>query len=487
MKIRSYLSVLPFALTLVFSLLASTCARNPVTGKNELMLISENQEIAMGQSYHPQVLSEFGVYPDSTLQQFIRAKGAAMAKISHRPNLGWNFVIVDSPVVNAFAVPGGYVYFTRGIMAHFNNEAQFAGVLGHEIGHVTARHTAAQQSKQTLAQVGLIAGMVVSPELAQMGDAAMQGLQLLFLKFGRDAESQSDQLGVEYSTKIGYNSHEMADFFNTLKRLQDEAGVVIPTFLSTHPDPADRYNRVHQLSDEWQAKLNVQPATLEVDRDSYLKMIDGIVYGDDPRQGYFEEGFFYHPELKFKFPVPQGWQTQNTTSQVIMVTQDQKAGLLLQLGQGATPREAVEAAVQKFQLSVVESNQETVSNLPAFYAIGDLTDQQSQQVLRVLVYAIQYNGLIYQFLGFADKTTFGTYTPIFQRTTRGFSQLTDPAKLNVKPERISIRTVPRNMSFTEAMRNFSMPADRIEELAILNGMEKEQQVPQGTLIKIVAR
>src|SRR6185436_3323071 len=138
-------------------------------------------------------------------------------------------------------LPGGYVYFTRGIMAHFNNEAEFAGVLGHEIGHVTARHSVIAQRNQMLGQIGLIAGVVLVPELAQFQDMLSQGLQLALMSFGRDAERQADKLGVEYSSDIGYDAHEMAGFFKTLERQSKLSGAPeIPEFLSTHPSPASR-------------------------------------------------------------------------------------------------------------------------------------------------------------------------------------------------------------------------------------------------------
>ena len=254
-----------------------------------------------------------------------------MAVISHRPNLGYQFRVLDSPVVNAFAVPGGFVYFTRGIMAHFNNEAEFAGVLGHEIGHITARHSAQQYSNQVLAQLGLVIGMAVSEDFARFGDLASQGLGLLFLKFSRDHESQSDELGVEYSSKIGYDAHQMADFFQTIDRLSGGNNGGIPTFLSTHPNPADRNKKVHELATKWQQSSNVTPANLKVNRDGYLRMIDGIVYGEDPRQGYVESNIFYHPELKFQFPVPQEWQLQNMASQVQMAPKDGKALMFMTL------------------------------------------------------------------------------------------------------------------------------------------------------------
>src|SRR5687768_17175973 len=221
--------------------LFNQCAKNPVTGNRQLVLMSEAQEIEMGKSADPQIIQQYGLYPDKGLQDFITEKGKKMAAISHRPNIEYHFRVVDSDILNAFAVPGGYVYFTRGIMAHFNNEAEFAGVLGHEIGHIAARHSVVQQRNALLGQLGIIAGMVIKPELAQFGDVASQGLGLLFLKFGRDDERQSDQLGVEYSSKIGYDAEQMANFFRTLERQHAKSGAgELPEFLSTHPSPGNR-------------------------------------------------------------------------------------------------------------------------------------------------------------------------------------------------------------------------------------------------------
>ena len=218
-----------------------SCARNPVSGKRQVVLMSEAQEIAMGKEADPQIIAQFGLYEDSSLQRFLREKGLQMAAISHRPNLNYEFKIVNSEVLNAFATPGGYVYFTRGIMAHFNNEAELAGVLGHELGHITARHGVEQQRNAMLSQLGLIAGIVIAPELAQFAEAASQGLGLLLLKFGRDAERESDELGVEYSSKIGYDAQQMANFFITLERQGEQTGSSeLPPFLSTHPNPGER-------------------------------------------------------------------------------------------------------------------------------------------------------------------------------------------------------------------------------------------------------
>src|SRR5512133_2968596 len=295
----------------------NSCAVNPVTGKRQIMLMSEQQEVAMGLAYDPQVIAAFGEYPDAELQNFVQAKGTELGKISHRPTLEYHVRVVDSPVVNAFAIPGGYIYLTRGIMAQFNNEAELIGVMGHEIGHVTARHSVSQQSKQQMGQLLLIGGMIASEKFAQYAQTALQGMELLFLKFSRDDERMADRLGVGYMSLVGYDGHKMAHFFQVLNKMnmsESEGGV--PTFLSTHPDPGDRFNSVNKSAQEWQDSLKLP--VYKVNADSYLQLIDGIVYGEDQRQGYLEGNVFYHPDLKFRFAHPAGWKLENAPRQVSM-------------------------------------------------------------------------------------------------------------------------------------------------------------------------
>ncbi len=469
-------------------LMISACAVNPVTGKKELMLLSKDQEIALGATSHPSVMASFGAYQDEAIQRFISEKGQQMARVSHRPELDYNFEVLDSPVVNAFALPGGYVYFTRGILAHFNNEAEFAGVLGHEIGHVTARHGAQQYSTQILMQGALIGGMILSEDFAQYAGIASQGLGLLMLKFGRDDESQSDRLGVEYSTAIGYDAHEMADFFNTINRLSGGDNGGIPTFLSTHPNPADRFRKVNEYASEWQQKKNVPRSNLEVGRESYLRMIDGLVYGNDPRQGYVENNMFYHPDLKFQFPVPRGWQYQNMASMVQMAPEGGQAVLNFTIAQQKTLDE-VDAAFTNNNnaMQILDRQRISVNGMPALAYIVQQTDQQNGQVIRGLIYFIEYGDLIYEFSGLSYAESFNTYRNTFENVMSDFRQLTDQSKINVTPERVRIKTVPRNATLQATLQSFGVPNDRLEELSILNGMELNEQVTRGMLIKVVEK
>lgn len=471
-------------------LLLDSCVKNPVTGRRDLMLMSTEQEIAMGQQSDPEIKQFFGIYEDPKLQRFIEEKGQQMAAVSHRKDLQYHFKIVDSPVVNAFAVPGGYVYFTRGIMAHFNNEAEFAGVLGHEIGHITARHSAKQYSKAVLAQVGLAAGMIFAPELAQFGEIAGQGVQLLFLKFGRDAERQSDKLGVEYSTKIGYDAEEMAGFFSTLDRLGEESGQQgVPNFLSTHPDPADRERAVLKMAKEWKSKTD---KPLQVNEDNYLRMIDGLIYGEDPKQGFVENDVFYHPELKFQFSIPTQWAVQNTPQAVQMASKDGKAMMMLTLGQGSSLEEAGQAMLKNYGLTVVESKRDQVNGLPALMLIADQSGQQQQQQqqqqgqsIRVLSYLIQYGENIYIMIGASRPNDFNSYARVFQNSMGSFNVLRDQSKINKQPERVRVKEVPQSGSLSQAFKNMNVQESRMSELATLNGLRLEDRVERGRLIKVV--
>jgi predicted Zn-dependent protease len=278
------------------------CATNPATGKKEFMLVSEGQEIALGQQEDQKAVASFGVYDDPALQDYVASLGHSIAERGERPDLPWAFRLVDDSAVNAFALPGGFVYMTRGILGYLDSEAELAMVMGHEVGHVTARHSASQMSSQQLMSLGMGIGMIAVPELRQYGDLAQLGLGLLFLKFGRDDETEADTLGLRYSKRLEYDAAEGAQAFRMLDQLseQSEAGRV-PGWLSTHPDPGDRYRRLLAA---------IQQQGLEggnVRREAYLKRLDGMTFGENPREGFFRENAFYHPDLRFRMELPQGF------------------------------------------------------------------------------------------------------------------------------------------------------------------------------------
>jgi len=445
--------------------------------------MTEGQEIALGAQSDPQIVAAYGLYNDTEIQTFIQQKGKAMAAISHRPDLNYEFKVLDSPVINAFAVPGGYVYFTRGILAHFNNEAEFPGVLGHEIGHITARHSAKQQSNAQLAQVLFIGGMIASESFRNFAQPINQGMGLLFLKFGRDDESQSDKLGAEYSTKIGYDAHQMANFFGTLKKMREQSGQSIPDFASTHPNPADREKKVHIYANTRQSESDL--STFKTNRDSYLRMIDGITYGEDPRAGFFENNTFYHPDLKFQFPVPNGWQTQNLPSVVQMAPEANDAMMTMTLAANGNLRDIASKFVNDNNLSVVEQSSTSVNGYEAYALItSQAANAQTQQpALKIMTYFISYGNNVYQFNGIAEANNFNKYFNTFRNTMKNFNQLTDSEKLNRQPRTLKIVTVKQNSTLRQALESYNAKSADMNDLSLLNGMELGEQVTRGMLIK----
>ena len=485
MKKFNTLLVIAFFAGLLFM---PSCAVNPVTGKRQLVLMSEAQEIQMGMSYDPQVIATFGEYQNEALLALIQSRADEMGLISHRPKLKYHVRILDSPVINAFAVPGGYMYFTRGILAQFNNEAEMIGVLGHEMGHITARHSVSRQAKQTVGQLLLVGGMIASEEFRQYGEYAMAGMQLLFLSYSRDDEREADRLGVEYTSKVGFDAQKMADFYQVLVKMNlDSHQGGVPTFLSTHPDPGDRYNDVKRDAVTWQEKLDFD--TWKVNTDSYLAMLDGMVYGEDPRQGYVDGSVFYHPDLKFRFSFPQGWKLENSPMQVSMAPADGKALMIFALAQQNSLEEAAQTTIQQLELNVIESSRIQVNGMPAIAVLSTQTSQNQstgqQQTIRVLSYFIDDNGTYYVFHGVSSDADFNNYANQFERTMGNFDKLTDPARLNVQPQRVRIRTAPSTGTLANTFRALGVPQDKMEELAFLNNMDLTDQVISGTKLKIV--
>ena len=435
----------------------------------------------------PAVLAEFGLFDNPALQQYIAKQGKQMTVISDRPG-DYGFTIVDSPVINAFATPDGHVYFTRGIMAYFNNEAQFTGVLGHELGHITARHGQKQQTKSTIASILLGAASIAAPRVMQsVGGIAQQGVQLGLLKYSRDAENEADGLGVKYSTKVGYDAAQMADFFLTLERTEKASGGgSTPGFLSTHPNSADRYQRVKSLAA--QAKQTTGNRALTVNRDGYLRSIDGLPYGEDPRQGFVESSVFYLPEQKLRLPVPTGWKTQNSAEQFQMAEPNGKAVVALISAGSGTLDAAAQALTKQLSLTSPSSQQTTLNSFPTVVVEGDQAASSSQSTpAHVRAYLIQDGKSVYALVGLAPTASFATYAPQFDNVAQGFQRLTDASKLNRQPEHIRIKTATGTTTLSAAFAANGVPTSRYEEVAILNGMQTTDRLSKGMLYKVVSK
>ncbi len=454
-------------------LLIAACTLNPATGQRQLTLMSEAQEIAMGRQAHPEVVAAYGAYDDPGLQRYVQELGAKLAAGSERPQLDWTFTVLDDPVVNAMALPGGYIYVNRGILAHFNSEAELASVLGHEIGHVTARHSVEQISRSQLAQLGLGVAAIASEGFRPYAGLAGQGVGLLFLKFGRDDERQSDQLGLRYMTRGGYDPAEMPKVFGTLDRLsQAQGGGGTPQWLSTHPDPG---NRVADMTARI-AELPPEQRQGTVGRDPYLRRIENLVFGDDPRQGYAVGHTFYHPVLAFKVEFPDQWRIINQRQQVAALSPNQDAVVVLSMSDKESPNAGFDAF---FGQQGIERGPSRGRNLMAFRA---LDSQTGSPAIEGLIGYLNHGGKLYQLIGYTKVATWDGYASAVQHSLTSFAKVSDRRYLDVKPSTIDVVALSRDMTLAEFAEKFPSTVE-LDELAILNGVTAQTRLEKGSLVK----
>lgn len=455
----------------------SGCATNPATGKSQLNFYSEAQEIAMGREADAEITAQLGLVDDPELQAYVSDLGRKLAAKSERPGLPWSFKVIDDPVVNAFALPGGFIYVTRGLLGHVRTEAELASVVGHEIGHVTAQHGVNQMSKQQVAMGGLIVGMIAVPELANAADLAGAGLQLLFLKYGRADERQADDLGLRYLVNTGYETREMPKMFGVLKAVGEIAGAGrIPNWLSSHPEPDQRAERSSRLIEE----RRYPPG--EVDAERFLRATDGLAFGANPREGFFERGVFYHPELAFQATFPAGWKAVNEKSRVAAVNPDQTALVELTLAQERSASAAADAFLAQEGLTAGRASSRTVHGLAAVTAAFEVP-RQGSEALAGRVAFVEHGGKVFRLMGLALSSRAGEARDPVDRFLVSFSRLTDRSKLEVQPQRIEIVELPRAMSFAEFQRAFPSEADP-RVLALVNGIaDPAVPLPKGALLK----
>jgi predicted Zn-dependent protease len=468
------------ALAVLIAVHASRCSVNPATGKSQLALMSEEQEIQTGRQADQGIAAELGLYPDEGLQRYIHQVGSSVAAKSERPNLPWQFRVVDDPVVNAFALPGGFIYVTRGILAYFGSEAELVGVLGHEIGHVTARHSVEQMSQAQLASVGLGVAMIASETVRQFGGLAQAGMGLLFLKFGRDDERQADELGLRYLVRSSYDPNEMPKTFRTLDRVSAAAGGGrVPAWLSTHPAPEDRYQGLSQQV----AALPPESRKGEVRRDAYLSRLGGLTFGPNPREGIFKDNVFYHPGLAFKIAFPPGWKMVNEKQAAGAVSPEEDAVVIVTMAEGKSPEEAAQAFFAKNR-GVERGNPISPNFYPFRTASSQDASGQPVQQLEGVVGFVERGGAILQLRGMALAERWSGYQAAVRQSLGSFEKLTDPRYLNVQPKKVEIVRVPSAMSFEQFVSRYPSTVDA-QSVAILNSVQTTDSLEAGRLMKRV--
>jgi predicted Zn-dependent protease len=459
--------------------LVGACSVNPATGERQIALMSEAQEIEMGREADEEISASLGLYPDEAAQRYVAALGKELAATSERPDLPWSFKVIDDPIVNAFALPGGFIYVTRGIMAHLNSEAELVGVLGHEIGHVTGRHSVERLSKAQLAGVGLGVGMIVSPRFARFGDLAQMGLGLLFLKYSRNDERQADELGLRYSQRGGYDARQMPEVFTVLKRVGEVGGGGrIPNWLASHPDPEERRQRIEGMLAGRESEFE----GLKIERAGYFERLDGMVFGANPRQGYFVEGLFYHPELAFQLRFPQGWKTNNQRQAVSAVNDAQDALLQLSLAEEAEAGAAVRRFLGQEGIEGGQVRSGRINGLVASWAGFEVADEQSPLAGRIV--CVRHGQNTFQLMAVAKRDSWSGNESALERSQRSFARLTDRKILGVQPARLKLERTPGAMTLREFDQRYPSSVE-LETVALINHLRPDDRLAAGATVKRV--
>jgi predicted Zn-dependent protease len=468
------------AVFVCIALALTACAVNPATGKKQFVLMSEQQEIAIGRENDEAISAQLGIYDDRELQDYVQRLGTHLAAKSERPDLDWTFRVLNDPVINAFALPGGYIYVTRGIMTHLDSEAALCSVIGHEIGHVTARHSVSQMSKAQLAQLGLGLGSVLAPEqMERFGGLAVMGMGMLFLKYSRDDERQADDLGLRYLVRGEYDPHPMPEVFDMLGRVSEAAGQGrVPAWQTTHPRPE---NRSQRISDQI-AALGQDFSRYAVNREEFLRQVDGIVFGEDPRQGYFKENLFLHPEMRFRFEFPGGWKLVNQTQAVVGVSGEEDAIVQITLSDKSTADEALRGFLELDIVTRAGGWDRPVRNLTS--AGAAFTVDREQGSLRGLAAFVEHEGKVFQLLGYTPQDRWSGYESGMRRSLASFDRLTDRRYIDVLPKRVQVVRPGRSMGLSDFADRYDATAP-LETLALINGIETNERLRGDRSYKVV--
>lgn len=467
------------------ALLLTHCAQNPVSGGKDFVLMSEQQEVQQGAQAHKEVLKEYGVVNDPELQAYVNRIGKGLATKSHRSSLNWHFTVVDSPQVNAFALPGGYIYITRGIMAYLNSEAELAGVVGHEIGHVTARHGVRQQSTATVIGLGAILGSILVPGMnTQAGSTLLQSLgQSLAAGYGREHELEADRLGAEYLARIGYNPQAMVEVIGVLKN-QEQYDIQLAKqegreprryhgVFDTHPSNDARLKQVVGEAKKYQVANPVE------NRDAYLSVMNGTYFGDSPDQGLIRNNALLHEKLGIAVQFPQGWRVQNQPDRVVAINPQGTALVELKPGpKNAQPMDSLQKGLKFDQGARFEAG--NVNGHPAAFAAGALQGKP------VLAAAINHNGSQYLLAALAkDANAYNQNRNEMKAAINSFHTLTADERQLARPH--VIRVVKAQPGTTMAQLAAKSPLGKSAEaqLRLMNDMYPSGEPKPGQMIKII--
>lgn len=472
--------------------LASGCATNPVSKRSEFVLMSEEQELAIGRQMHAEVLQEYGEYKDPKLQAYVQQVGESVAALSDRPQLIYRFTVLDSPEVNAFALPGGYIYITRGIMAYFNSEAELAAVLGHEIGHVTARHAVRQYTAAQATGIIATIGSIFVPGLGSYGGSQLINIlgTALLRGYGREHELEADGLGAKYMAKEGYDPMAMLNVLGTLKnqevlenqiaRQEGREPRVYHGVFSTHPDSDTRLQDVIGAARQLQAG-----GAKRLDRERYYSYIDGMIVGDSPREGFVRGNAFYHPDLGFGLRFPKGWSVKNYPDRILFVAPAGKAMMQMgaeDLNKRMSPKQFMTDKMGLKKLSY--DGTISPAGLDGYTAVAPARTSKGTRDARFSV--VFFDKKAYLFAGVVEAGgSVAVYDNAFLDTVSSFHPLTAQERESLKPLHLRITPATAGETFGELASRSPFQTNAEARLRLLNGYFRGGEVPAGDLMKVV--
>jgi len=451
------------------------------------LFMSRESEKQIGAEQHELVVAEFGgAYEDPELAAYVDSIGQFLARTSNAPDVGYTFTILNSPVINAFALPGGYVYVTRGLIGLAENEAELAGVIAHEIGHVAARHGAQRHSKNVLTGIGLTI-LGIATESSALTNIASVGAQAMLSSYSREDEFEADQLGVGYLSRAGFDPDAMSTFLAKMEgntqleaKIQGERYNGDIGFFASHPRTADRVARAVELA----LGKNVHHPILG--KEIFLQKIDGMIYGDDPKQGLIQGQRFIHPELGFEFTVPPGFTIINQPTQVIarnregaIIRFDGSAGYrgpMTGYLQRNWPKDLPNPATQSLQINGMEGAT----------AAATVRGQRGPVDFRMV--AVSYSDeFVFRFMFMSPQQLTRGLNVDFRRTTYSFKRMDQREIDSVRPRVISLRTVRAGDTIDSLSARMSDPEYARERFMLINGLTGDSLLPVGKTVKLVTR
>ena len=463
-------------------ILLSSCSVNPVTGKQDFVMISENQEIQMGREYNAQILKQNPVYQDQELQEYVQSIGESLAIKSHRPNLIYRFTVLDSPDINAFALPGGYIYINRGLMSYLSTEEELAAVLGHEIGHVTARHSVKQYSQSQL--MGILSTAVEINAGRTAGNIANLASGALLSGYGRDMELEADDLGAQYIFQEGYSPQGMFEVLSVLKdqeiyskKIAEQRGQEPRSYhgvFASHPSNDSRLKEVLN---------NVSVSFKEGKKkgsDNYLNMIEGMVFGDSEQSGIRRGNEFFHGPLNFFMSSPNSWEIINTPNSLVFTSPSGEARLQVTL-EDLNFKESPREYLMRFASDIDEGRELSINGFEGYTG----KSFRSGRMTRMAV--LFKDDQVYQFIGFLKNrnSNFLKFDNNFLKIINSFRKLKPNEKDSAKPLRISSYTVKKSDTYQSLALKSSIHKNAEDQLRLINGDYPDKALSIGRTIKIV--